>query len=365
MRALKSGAGDEPAETLVGRFVHLFERGLDALSARPARYIIGFFLILASVYSTYSGNISIFGYPIEREYWILGYFIWSLLWRVDSRGAIVLAIGILITCPFLIIMELPTLAEQAAVSVFYFLVIGVIEQIIEYIREERAERAVARRQPKVIEEKEEKAEELVADAEEVGIEEAGFGEVWDIVAEPENVEEALTRFEEEEARVQEARKRRPERRVKPLVLSFVIVVALVAVIGVAYVFVVKPAGTTIPIKKVSTFSSKRAEQKPVEQAVSATNASAVTVVIVNANGIENEATRISEVLKASGYGIGSLETANATEQTTSIYYAPGQKQEAEAIAALIKSDYPTELIEGGYQTYTGDIIVVLGLDKRL
>ncbi|MFA5866557.1 MAG: hypothetical protein WC891_01130 [Actinomycetota bacterium] len=135
IRAIKSGIEDVPVETLIGRYTQLFEKGLNALKARPTRSVIGLFLVTGSVYLTYSGNVNVFGFFVGREYFILGYFIWSLLWRVDSRGAIAIAVGLLVSCPFLIVMEQRALAEQAAVSVFYFLVIGVVEQIIEFIRE--------------------------------------------------------------------------------------------------------------------------------------------------------------------------------------------------------------------------------------
>ncbi|MFH1736634.1 MAG: LytR C-terminal domain-containing protein [Actinomycetota bacterium] len=348
-RALKSGAGDEQAETLVGRFVRLFERGLDALSARPARYAIGFFLVLASVYSTYSGNISVFGFPVEQKYWILGYFIWSVLWRVDSRGAIAIAIGILVTCPFLIVMEQPTLAEQAAVSVFYFLVIGVIEQIVEYIREERAK------------------SRMEAPAAEV-VEEADLGEVRDVVKEPEDVEEALARFEEEGARAGAARKRRPQRRAKPLVLSFVVVVALVAVIGVAYVLIAKPGGVGL---RASTgfaptdFTIQRAILVKLHadqiQSSLLTNPS---IIVLNGSGKDGEATRIGEVLKDAGRNVVGVETAASTSAVTTIHYKPEYLDTAEEIADDISGLYPAKLEEGAYAGYDANIVIVLGTDAK-
>lgn len=321
---MRAGAGKEQNDTPDRRSVRLFERGIDALAMRPLRYAIGFFLVLASVFSTYSGNISVFGYAIEREYWILSYFIWSLLWQVDSRGAIVLAIGILTTCPFLIVMEQPALAEQAAVSVFYFLAISVVEQVVEYIREERTERVVARRRLK--------KREVAAI--------------------------------EDTAAPGAHRNAAPAKKTGLIVLGLCLAGVTVLVLGAAYIWWTRQAGTTMPIKKAATFSSKLAEQKRIIEPGSQQSTQSPTVTVVNANGIDNEATRIAELMTAAGYTISSPGTSDTSEQTTRIYYGAGWNQQAKAIATLIESDYPAELVEGGYQDYAGDIVVVLGLDKK-
>lgn len=329
--------------------MRLFERGLDAFTTRPVRYTLGFLIVLASVFSTYAGDINVFGFAVQREYWVLGYFLWSLLWQAKSQGAIVFAIAILTTCPFLIILEQPTLAEQAAVSVFYFLVIGVIEQMVEYIRDTRAETKTLsrRRRPDGAEEQETSVEG-----------QAALVESWG--AEIEDGLEVTTR----------ADKRSSEKgRRGPVIYGLSAAIVVAVILGA--VWLIYPKKTTISNNQAKTAVSKSAAFKPSK--TKAGNSGKITpppvapaaavVVVVNANGIEDEATLTSKLLTAAGYSIGSLGTADSEEPVTRIYYVAGRRQAAEAVAAVLKDRYPAEYVEGGYGSYSGDIIVVLGLDK--
>ena len=65
--------------------------------------------------------------------WVLN--IW--LYKFEGRVSISLALGFLILCPFLLIFNKEAIAEKAAVWAYMFLLVGVIQMIIEYIREER------------------------------------------------------------------------------------------------------------------------------------------------------------------------------------------------------------------------------------
>ncbi len=63
------------------------------------------------------------------------YFILSAILRFDSRIPIVAALLLLITTPFLLNAGKFGLADTTAITAYYFLVTGVLLQLIEYIRE--------------------------------------------------------------------------------------------------------------------------------------------------------------------------------------------------------------------------------------
>ncbi len=63
-------------------------------------------------------------------FWIL--FLSFLLYQWDSRDIALLALISLASCPFLLIFKKEALAEQMAIYAYYFLVITVVLQIVEY-----------------------------------------------------------------------------------------------------------------------------------------------------------------------------------------------------------------------------------------
>ena len=65
--------------------------------------------------------------------WVLN--IW--LYKFEGRVSIGLALGFLTLCPFLLIFKKDLIAEKAAVWAYMFLVVGVIQMMIEYMKEER------------------------------------------------------------------------------------------------------------------------------------------------------------------------------------------------------------------------------------
>lgn len=69
--------------------------------------------------------------------WFL--FLTFLFYRFDSRVIGVLAILSLITCPILLSLEMQAEAEQMAVYAYFFLVMTVVLQIVEFKRDERSE----------------------------------------------------------------------------------------------------------------------------------------------------------------------------------------------------------------------------------
>lgn len=64
--------------------------------------------------------------------WILS--LW--LYEYEGRISIGMGLGFLILCPFLLIFKAEAVAEKAAIWAYVFLVVGVIQQIVEYRRSE-------------------------------------------------------------------------------------------------------------------------------------------------------------------------------------------------------------------------------------
>ena len=65
--------------------------------------------------------------------WILSVY----HFKFKGKVSISLALGFLILCPFLLIFNKEAIAEKSAIWAYMFLLVGVIQMIIEYIREER------------------------------------------------------------------------------------------------------------------------------------------------------------------------------------------------------------------------------------
>jgi len=65
--------------------------------------------------------------------WVLN--IW--LYKFEGRVSIGLALGFLTLCPFLLIFKKNLIAEKAAVWVYMFLVVGVIQLFIENFKKEK------------------------------------------------------------------------------------------------------------------------------------------------------------------------------------------------------------------------------------
>jgi len=59
------------------------------------------------------------------------------LYKFEGRVSVAVALGFLILCPFLLIFKKEAIAEKAAIWVYMFLVVGVIQMFIEVKKEKR------------------------------------------------------------------------------------------------------------------------------------------------------------------------------------------------------------------------------------
>ncbi|MBU4481717.1 hypothetical protein KKH59_05435 [Patescibacteria group bacterium] len=73
------------------------------------------------------------------NFFILAYGLISVLFIMESRLAAGIALLFLISCPILLILKKEGMAETLAIYAYYFLVITVLTQIREYIKENREE----------------------------------------------------------------------------------------------------------------------------------------------------------------------------------------------------------------------------------
>ncbi len=65
------------------------------------------------------------------------YFILSLIFKIDPRYPVMAAIGCLILAAMLLAFGNETLANKIAIYAYYFLVVGVLLNIVEYIKEKK------------------------------------------------------------------------------------------------------------------------------------------------------------------------------------------------------------------------------------
>jgi uncharacterized membrane protein len=104
---------------------------------------IGQIYVIAATYLAIAG-VMVFGglgYNLFSVEWaLLGFLLGSMFFydfRIDSRFMILPAILLLGYVPFLLIGKYDALAETTAVYVYYFLVCGVVLQIMEYFGEKK------------------------------------------------------------------------------------------------------------------------------------------------------------------------------------------------------------------------------------
>lgn len=307
-----------------------FEKSLNEFSRYPSKYIAlmsVFGLILVTIFVS---NVSVFGVSIKTEYLIGVYILMSFALQVDSRVAIGFALFLLSLCPFLLIFDYGKTAENVAVYVWYFLAVGVILQVFEYVRESRTGEEIA------------SEEESPIELRRVALERRKTAEsrqVWQIVA----------------------------------LVTFVTVLTVAGgVIWHAGVVSKIPAliGLSAEKPKTNTHKTKPTVKKappkkePEQQAPAATvaPAPAVSVIVLNGSGVDGAATSMADVLNAAGKNVIGADNAPQEYPNTMIYYRTGFDQQAQAVAGDIASYYPATIEEGSVSGFDADVIVVLGMD---
>jgi hypothetical protein len=70
----------------------------------------------------------------------LAYALAAFLYVLDSRIPAGLALLFLVACPISIAFKREALAEALAIYAYYFLVIAVVSQVIEYVKDRKSSR---------------------------------------------------------------------------------------------------------------------------------------------------------------------------------------------------------------------------------
>ncbi len=125
--------------TFLSRVVHFFPLIFRLAWRGFKRYALFKDILLA--FCLFGILFDIFVFELSWDWFILfftGLWAWSAkLHRFEGRVSIAGGLIFLIMCPFLLISQKEAIAEKAAVWAYMFLLVGVIQMIIEYIKEER------------------------------------------------------------------------------------------------------------------------------------------------------------------------------------------------------------------------------------
>jgi len=101
------------------------------------------FLLILSVVLNFLSGLPYLNLVFRQTFnlvllWLLSIF----LFKLSGRFSIKIALVFLCFCPLLLILKQEKLAEEAGNAVYGFLLIGVIQEFISYLREEKSEEKV-------------------------------------------------------------------------------------------------------------------------------------------------------------------------------------------------------------------------------
>ncbi len=110
------------------------------LIKKDVSYILYFLLILAFSFAViFFSSKFLLQLRDLIPYFILIYFFVSLILKLDSRIPIAFALLLLFLTAVTLVQGLENAANQIAIYAYYFLVVGVVLQLIEYIRNPQKE----------------------------------------------------------------------------------------------------------------------------------------------------------------------------------------------------------------------------------
>jgi hypothetical protein len=257
-------------------------------------------------------------------------FFWSfflafLIMRLDSRVPIAFALACLIVCPFLLIFHYQLYAEQFAIWAYYFLVIGVILQIVEFVHES--------------EKVEEKPKEMPA---------IDKGKVH-------RVSEGVFLTPTEKKTIE--KKPKPTLRIVLIIIG--IIVGVVIFTGGGIILVNR---YTLSQEKGVVSEAPQIEKEAFKPVVpsSQIDKTAISITVLNGNGIPGSAAAFKKKLEEQGFKVSTISDADRDDYPeTIIRYQPGSKQNAELIANALKENYTIRLEETSVSQNT-EIVVIVG-----
>lgn len=314
-------------------------------------------------------------------YLLVLYIVLSLTWKINSRVSVAAALLLLMSCPFFLISAQEQLAENVAVYVYYFLVIGVFLQLKEYALEEKIPVRETENSgspgsefpinPRLLEDMVEvtktgsslmegeavpktyfeQSEGTRSDRKEVFLEQKEG-----LLGQPIADLSSGARY-----RVEELRRRK--RKVKRHRLIILIVLLSVSLLATGMFLWMRLSGKSekknksvsqLPVKVNNSRLSKEREELSV-------NKGEIKIEVLNGNGIKGKALTIENLLKSNGFNVlstGNADNFNYTQ--TVIRYKKGKKEIADLAAEVISSVYFPVLQEDVTDDSKADIVIVLG-----
>lgn len=323
--------------------------------------LVGFSLLLFLIISgVFFGNLVIFGFVLRFSYLIVLYFGWSLVFRINPRFQVGVALFFLVFSSFFLWRADEPRANLAALVAFAFLSMGVLFLVVEHLREKNMSL-----------ETEKGVTNFLGVSGTKPLPSAGF-EVQDDSAAATDAEH----FRKEESfalpRVTAKKRRRRSK------LRLIGAVSLVSFLAVAYMvavsfnlFKTKPNSISKPSSSEKKLTVKRvARRKKMSEDESKTptkkiDKGAIKIDVLNGNGIKGEATIVANALKQSGYDVKRAENANNYNYAqTELRYKKGNKEAADLLAKDLSQYYPCTLKENLSANFSSDIVLVLGKDKK-
>jgi len=354
---------------------------LDGISNEFIKYPIKYISIISFIgciaISIIFSNLSIFSFEIKTEYLILFFLFMSIILEVDSRLPIGIALFLLTSCPFLILLGYLESAEKIATYAFYFLSVGLAMQITEYIRAQRVKiKEIPDKQDKRTTEKAvfQAREEVVfasrASNKDIAI---SFPSIGIISQELDSHQSPLLDnnipIQEQHKIDGRRRKRAPKKKLRFSIFSITILLSLIIVIIMALswntilqVFKVDEKNT-VPVSKIRTSSSKAIMQAKPALAPQIEKSKA-KVQILNGNGIKGEGARIASLLKEEGFNVQQVGDAKRSDYPqTIINCKSNQKDIANLLAESIIDIYPSTVQADLPSNSPFDIVITLGINN--
>jgi len=251
-------------------------------------------------------------------------FFWSLflaflIMRLDNRIFIAAALICLIICPFLLLFKYQLWSEQVAVWAYYFLALGVILQIIEFILEPQ--------------------------------EDLGKAEESELSTQPEKEAVFLHHHKKE------AKSMSKSKRFAFILTAVTLSVTVLTVGGIIllrkYILVSNPQPTEVIIPQENNLLRNEEEKMP--------DKSLITITILNGNGIPGAAARLKTDLENKGFKVKAIGDADRQDYPeTVIRYQPGADEKAKLLAETLKDKYTVRSEETTIPQET-EIVIIVGI----
>ena len=252
-------------------------------------------------------------------------FFWSLflaflIMHLDSRVFIAAALMCLLACPFLLVFKYQLWAEQLAIWAYYFLALGVILQIIEFIREP---------------EEEEKPQEV-----------------------PVKITEEIPK---EGIFFVEHKKQMAASPIYKFILLLLIIVLGTTILTSGGIFLVRKYVLEPSLKNLSPSYNLKPEEKESKPPGQEIDKSTITITVLNGNGLLGAADKMKKELENQGFKVSFIGDASRMDYPeTIIRYQPGSRKKAEMIAEVLKGAYTTKLEETQVSQET-EIVIIVGM----